>query len=139
MRWQDVAMQQAQDTILALFVSPSDTLVFDATDEIIPRGSSVPVSTVVLAVAFVDNASSGLPHASHLAASLISLIVARRPASCFSLLDPAPAVQALVKMLQGIFDLVKDPHCLVEECFGTVQVPIATRHFKIQPHNLIAR
>ena len=129
MRWQHAAMEQAQDALLALFVSATETMQYDPTDESIPRISphiaprgSMPINTVILTVGLVDNCSIGAPHAALLAASLISFIVARRPASCFSLLDPQPAVAAVCQLLRDIFDRVKDPHCLVEECFGTVQV-----------------
>jgi hypothetical protein len=130
MRWQHPALEQAQDALLVLFVKPSDMLTYDSADEHFPRISShiaprgsMPVLTVILAIAFVDNGITGTPHAAHLAADLISCIVARRPASCFGLLDPQPAVEAVFKLLGDISDRVQHPHCLVEECFGTVQVP----------------
>lgn len=129
MRWQHPALEQAQDAILVLFVKPSDTLTYDPADPSFPRVSShiapkgsMPILTVILAIAFVDNGTIGAPHAAHLAADLLSFIVARRPASCFGVLDPQPAVVGVMKLIDGIFDRVKGPHCLVEECFGTVQV-----------------
>ena len=134
MRWQHPALEKAQDALLVLFVKPSDTLTYDPADPSFPRVSShiapkgsMPILTVILAVAFVDNGTIGAPHAAHLAADLFSFIVARRPASCFGVLDPQPAVEAVMKLLFGIFDRVKGPHCLVEECFGTVQVPCPMR------------
>jgi hypothetical protein len=126
MRWQHPALEQAQDAILVLFVKPSDTTrptqAFPkVSSHIAPKGS-IPILTVILAIAFVDNGTIGAPHAAHLAADLLSFIVARRPASCFGVLDPQPAVVAVMKLIRGIFDRVKGPHCLVEECFGTVHV-----------------
>lgn len=126
MRWQHPTLEQAQDALLVLFVKPSDTLTYDpsfpsVSSHIAPKGS-MPILTVILAIAFVDNGTIGAPHAAHLAADLLSFIVARRPASCFGVLDPQPAVEAVMKLIFGIFDRVKGPHCLVEECFGTVQV-----------------
>jgi len=127
MRWENAALEQAQDALLALLVTPSDTITYDpkhmprVSSHIAPRGS-MPILTVILAVGLVDNCSTGAPHSALLAASLISFIVARRPASCFGLLDPEPAVTAVCELLRDVFDRVKDPHCLVEECFGTVQV-----------------
>jgi hypothetical protein len=143
MRWQHPALEKAQDAILVLFVKPSDTLTYDPADPGFPRVSShiatkgsMPILTVILAIAFVDNGTIGTPHAAHLAADLFSFIVARRPASCFGVLDPQPAVEAVMKLLFGIFNRVKGPHCLVEECFGTVQVPC---HLPCISHSLTSK
>ena len=111
LRWQNAALEQAQDALLVLLSTPRTY----------PQTGSVPIITVKLAIELVNDYFVA-PHSALLAASLISFVVARRPAVCFDLIPPQSAVGALVSLLRGIFNLVNAPHCLTEELFGTVQV-----------------
>lgn len=91
LRWQNAALEQAQDALLVLLSAPRTY----------PQTGSVPIITAKLAIQLVNDYFVA-PHSALLAASLISFVVALRPAVCFDLIPPQSAVGALVSLLRGM-------------------------------------
>ncbi len=70
----------------------------------------------------VESCTAPLPKCAHLAVTLISLAVSRRPAVVLHLLEPAPTTKALWNYLEPVFNRIKVVPCMVEERYGVVQL-----------------
>ena len=83
----------------------------------IQRGHAIP-----LLVGLVDNCYMAFPKVAHLAASLLSILTARRPAAALCTLDPLMLTRALVDYLGEVATRVSNANCRVEEHFGVIQL-----------------
>lgn len=73
-------------------------------------------------LAAIDSCTAILPKCAHLAVSLLSLLVSRRPAAMMAQMDAEPWAAALYRYLQPVFDRIKVIPCKVEEVYGVSQL-----------------
>ena len=73
-------------------------------------------------IGVVDNCQAVLPKCAHLAVSLLSLMVSRRPAALMATMDAEPWVASMQRYLGDVFDRIKVVPCLVEEVYGVGQL-----------------
>ena len=70
----------------------------------------------------IDNCQATLPKCAHLAVSLLSLMVSRRPAALMATMDPEPWAKSMLRYLGDVFDRIKVVPCIVEEVYGVSQL-----------------
>lgn len=84
-----------------------------------PPGNE-PQFLVVTLLGIIDNAANAAPKAAMFGMSLLSLLLARDPASVFGSLDLDILLETLFKYLSVVYGLVANSQCLVEERWGIV-------------------
>lgn len=110
-----------QETLLNLMVpeAPAGIKTQDYVMQCLTQGIQCPIVSLL---GLVDNCTVPFPKVAHLAVSLLSLAVSRRPAAVLCLLDPDPTCKSLYNYLMPVFQRVNEIPCMVEERFGTVQL-----------------
>ena len=73
-------------------------------------------------IGLLDNVSMPFPKVGSFAAAMLSLLVGRRPATCFSTIDPDSIGESLSKYLSTVFELVHNNECWVESYSGVVEL-----------------
>jgi len=82
------------------------------------RGREVPPVSLVLGL--MDNCSHAFPKIAQNAAGMLSLLICTNPFATMSCLDGKAFVESVFNYLAGVFGLVHNSECLVEEYYGVV-------------------
>ena len=111
----------SRDALMSLLVLENPPNVSPG-DFMMSRITSGQSTLLMSLVGVVDNCARALPNCAHAACSLLSLIVACRPAASLSMLDPESLVDAVYRYVADVFTRVNNAECVVEERFGLVQL-----------------
>jgi hypothetical protein len=110
------ALSICQDNLL-------NTMTQVSYEGIIPAGlerNALPLLPLLNGI--IDNCTVKFPRCAHHAVSLFSIVLARRPSTSLSILDPIELVKAMNGYLRALAPRVSNADCKVEETFGSTEL-----------------
>ena len=86
--------------------------------------SQIPLNIPVLAtfVGLIDNCYRLYPRCAHLAVTLLSICVTKRPSEALAQIDPDPLLSSIYRYIGDMWPRVSNARCIVEEYYGITEV-----------------